>query len=103
MPPVTVMGMRYKTGLDNIKLRCGRQTSVNLKEQANELKELKEVGLPTEDEFYREQILENQSREIFNPEQKTFNLGGIKTTDLRDNPRLHIPCPRPPSEELDNM
>ena len=61
------MGMRYETGLNNVNLRWGRQTSGNLKEQAEELKDLQEVWLSSEDEFYRQQILENASREVYDP------------------------------------
>ena len=57
------------------------------------------VGLPTEEEYHREQILLNQGREIYNPNDKTHDLSKVKYTDLRDKPRLYMPKPRPQAEE----
>ena len=96
---VTVNGMHFESNLCNTKLRWGRMTLGNLEEQAQELSEQLEQGLPSEDQYHRDQVLENLNREIYNPDTKTFDLGKLKCTDMRDNPRLYLPPPRPQREE----
>ena len=46
-------------------------------------------------------VLENENREYFNPETKVIDFRKIKATDLRDNPRVILPKPRPPGEEIE--
>ena len=46
-------------------------------------------------------IIENESRELFNPETKVIDFRKVKATDLRDNPRVILPKPRPPGEEIE--
>ena len=88
MDKVTVKGMQFESTLCSTKTQYGRMTMGNLEEQAQDLELALEVGLPTEEEYYREQVLQNQCRETYDPETKSLDMGKLKGTDLKDNPRL---------------
>ena len=59
----------------------------------------------TDEETYGEEetdeqvIMENENREIYNPDTKTLNFNKLKATDMKDCPRVGLPGPRPKKEE----
>ena len=54
---------------------------------------------PKEEERQADDILENQSREVYSPETQTADFRKLRVTDMKDNPRVFLPKPRPPGEE----
>ena len=96
---VTVKDIKFEANVNNCKTRWGRRSSGSPEEQAEDLADNQTNILPTEDEYYWGIINENKEREIYDPESKTLDLGKLKCTDLRNNPRLHMPGPRPQREE----
>ena len=96
---VTLQGLQFETNLNGCKIRWGRATESNLEEKAEELRQRLEVGLPSEEEYHREQIILNQEKEMYNPDTKVLDMAKVRPTDLRDAPRLHLPQPRPQREE----
>ena len=97
---VTSVGIRFEKELSNCKTRWGRTTLGNLEEQAEDKKERDGKGLPSESEYLSSLVEENNAREMYDPKNKTFNVSKLKATDMRDNPRLHMPKPRPQKEEV---
>ena len=77
--------------MNECKIRWGRASEGNLEEHAEDLKQSLEVGLPSEDEYHRQQIIKNQEREMFNPDTMVLDMAKIRPTDLRYAPRLHLP------------
>ena len=43
--------------------------------------------------------MENEAREIFNPEEKTLDFRKMRVTDMPHNQRVQMPTPRPQEEE----
>ena len=96
---VRVKGIKFEANVNNCKTRWGRRSSGSPEEQAEDLADNQTNILPTEDEYYWGIINENKEREIYDPESKTLDIGKLRCTDLRNNPRLHMPGPRPQREE----
>ena len=96
---VTVKGIKFEANVNNCKTRWGRRSSGSPEEQAEDLADNQTNILPTEDEYHWGIINENKEREIYDPESKTLDIGKLRCTDLRNNPRLHMPGPRPQREE----
>ena len=43
--------------------------------------------------------MSNMSREVYDPGTKVADFRKMRVTDLKDNPHVHLPRPRPPEEE----
>ena len=93
---ITMNNVQYENLLCNTKTRWNRMTKGSPKEQLEAIEEDPESENPSDEQ----QILENLTREIYNPETKTQDLTKLKATDMKHNPRLHLPPPRPPQEEV---
>ena len=46
-----------------------------------------------------EVLLMNNEQEIYNPDTKTIYFRKLRTTMVKNNPRVHMPKARPPAEE----
>ena len=61
-------------------------------EDEEELKMTKEDEMKDEDDLKHEEI-EAKSRQFYDPEEKIFNYGKKRATDLRENSRVTLPKP----------
>ena len=50
--------------------------------------------------MWKEQGEENEYLEVYNVEKKTLDFRKQRATKLRENPRVHLPTPRPHQEEV---
>ena len=95
LPDLKEDEFEYEDNLSKTKIRYSRRHTGSLKEQEQENKE--ELH---QEELTPEQVIEEHSgREFFCPENKTLDFGKLKATDLRNNPRIYLPKPRPAQEE----
>ena len=66
-------------------------------EAANE-NESKSEPIPQEEKI-RQEVTEESSRELFDQDRKVLDFRKLRVSDLKDNPRVILPFPRPPKEE----
>ena len=59
-----------------------------------------EVTAQEEPKTAEEHIQDNSHREKFDPESKTLDFRGLKPTEVKNCPRIHVPGPRSQKEEL---
>ena len=93
------MEQRYEHVLCNTKLRWGRRVAGNPKEQEQEAWERQGEQLPEKEALMEKEIVSNMSREVYDPGTKVADFRKMRVTDLKDNPHVHLPRPRPPEEE----
>ena len=91
---ITLNNCKYETLLLRTKLRYSRKKEGSPKEQ-----ELEAAAGPEHLSSPEEIIWEEQQREVYNPDSKVLNFGKLKATDMRNNPRIMLPKPRPMNEE----
>ena len=53
----------------------------------------------TEEERIERETQEEAHRETYDETTKTLDLRKVRVTDMKDNPRVELPPPRPPKEE----
>ena len=97
---VSKQNCQYESALTRAKIRLTRRTEGSPAEQEQEAEELlQETGAPSVDPTPEQVILDQGSREIYDPDTLTYNLGKLKATDVRNNPKIYLPKPRPYREE----
>ena len=89
---------KYQSTLCQTKIRWSRQTTGGPKEMEEDARDREESGETGEERMERE-IWEESSREVFDEINKTLDFRKLKVTDMKDNPRVVLPSPRPPGEE----
>ena len=89
MPKITKEDNKFQSPLCLIKKRWGRFLNCNPHEQeieAEDIIEGREIPKTWED-----LIVENESKEIYNPISNTLDFRRQKAADLLDNPRVYLP------------
>ena len=90
--------MRFENTLGTTKLRWNRATSGSPEEQEQDAVEA-EKHPQTEKQIQAQEIVENFTREVFNPVTNTADFRKVRVTDMKANPRVCLPKARPPEEE----
>ena len=90
---------RYDRALCQTKLRWGRMTRGSPKEQEEEAQASAEGVQRTLEEKMDDDIVENSSREVFDRDRRILDFRKLRVTDMKNNPRVQLPSPRPPAEE----
>ena len=80
-------------------MRWNRREKGSPSEQEEEAAMREGTPEATEEERMSNDIMENMSREVYNPITKKMDFRKLRVTDMRDNPRVQLPGPRPPDEE----
>ena len=89
---------KYDRALCQTKLRWGRITKGSPKEQEEDAR-ISEGEQRTQEQKMEDEITENSSREVFDRGNKVLDFRKLRVTDMKDNPRVQLPSPRPPAEE----
>ena len=89
---------RFEGCLCTTKARWSRKVNGSPEEQEEEATSGDECQ-DTPEQRMDQDITEQSTREVFNPETKTLDYRKQKVTDMIDNPRVELPPPRPQKEE----
>ena len=98
-PTITHNDAVFEGTLCNTKVRWSRGQTGSPKEQEEAALTEKDSPAQTEEIHMKQDLLENQSREVYNPESKVLDFRKLRVTDMTDNPRVCMPIPRPQDEE----
>ena len=98
-PTVTLEGARLQSDITNTKCRWDRASNRDFDTQGNEVTPKEDLDPKPIDEI----LEENQSREMFNHQTKTLNFRNLRPTEVKNNPRTHLPKPRSTKEEAEFM
>ena len=94
LAPITMNNCKYETILSRTKVRSSRKTEASPQELEAEASEPEQLPTP------KDLIEQEQVRELYNPDTKTLNFNKLKATDTVNNPRIHLPKPRPQMRKL---
>ena len=90
---------RYERALCSTKVRWGRRETGSPEEQEQEAEAKESEQETTPEEQIIQDITENSSREVYDRGSKVLDFRKLKVYDMKDNPRVQLPPPRPPKEE----
>ena len=89
--------MNFEGVTAHTKSRWSRIRTGSPQEQLDDLEE----NGPEEEQTDEEIIREEEHRMVFNPDSKVMDLRRLRTTDIKDCPRLILPPARPQTEEME--
>ena len=91
---VCMENIKFEGTLAHTKTRWSRKRTGS----PEEMEEEEELEGEKEEQTDAQVIMENCSREIYDPEQRIIDFCRQKATDMLDNPRVRLPPPRPEGE-----
>ena len=95
-PEVNKQEIGIQSEVCNAKIRLDRLQNMDVDKEGNDVTEHRGEKVTVE-----QAVAENKHREIYNPEEKKVNFGGLRPTEVKNCPRMCMPGPRSVREEAE--